>query len=151
MGSAFAEVFAELLKAVHQLAESQGYSSWHLLFPGLRLQAALLEMKEEGAFLHREAVQQRVRDSAWSLVRIYVGLTAFEVVILMLLGMTPYVAVIHSFGTLATGGFSSHSASVAFFASWQLESVIVIFMFMAGINFGLYDTMLRNGWHIPWE
>jgi len=51
------EVFAALLNAVHQLAASENYSSWHLLFPGQRLQKALAEMKDEGAFLHREAVQ----------------------------------------------------------------------------------------------
>jgi len=51
------DVFAALLDALHQLAEKHHYSSWHLLFTGQRLQAALLEMKEEGAFLHREAVQ----------------------------------------------------------------------------------------------
>ena len=50
-------VFTALLDALHQLAERHHYSSWHLLFPGQRLQTALLEMKEEGAFLHREAVQ----------------------------------------------------------------------------------------------
>jgi len=51
------EVFAVLLKGVHQLAQAQGYSSWHLLFPSLRLQKALVDMKDDGAFLHREAVQ----------------------------------------------------------------------------------------------
>ena len=50
-------MFAALLDAVHQLAEKHHYSSWHLLFPGQRLRAALLELKDEGAFLHREAVQ----------------------------------------------------------------------------------------------
>ncbi len=50
-------VFVALLGAIHQLASSEGYSSWHLLFPGSRLQKALLAMKDEGAFLHREAVQ----------------------------------------------------------------------------------------------
>ena len=51
------KVFAALLNAVHQLAASQHYSSWHLLFPGLRLREVLVEMKDEGAFLQREAVQ----------------------------------------------------------------------------------------------
>jgi len=51
------EVFTALLDALHQLARRHSYSSWHLLFPGQRLQAALLDMKDEGAFLHREAVQ----------------------------------------------------------------------------------------------
>jgi predicted N-acyltransferase len=51
------EVFAAILNALHQLTEQHHYSSWHLLFPGKHLQTALLELKEEGAFLHREAVQ----------------------------------------------------------------------------------------------
>jgi len=50
-------VFPALLNALHQMAEQHDYSSWHLLFPGKRLQEALLELKDEGAFLHREAVQ----------------------------------------------------------------------------------------------
>jgi len=55
--AAVKDVFAALLNAIHQLAATQEYSSWHLLFPGSRLQGALLQMKDEGAFLHREAVQ----------------------------------------------------------------------------------------------
>ena len=51
------EVSAALIQAIHQLAENKGYSSWHLLFPGKRLQKALVGMKDDGAFLHREAVQ----------------------------------------------------------------------------------------------
>lgn len=50
-------VLAALLGAIHQLAREHAYSSWHLLFPGHRLQKALLEMRDDGAFLHREAVQ----------------------------------------------------------------------------------------------
>jgi predicted N-acyltransferase len=51
------EVFPVMLAALRQLAESNAYSSWHLLFPGIRLQKALFAMKDGGAFLHREAVQ----------------------------------------------------------------------------------------------
>lgn len=50
-------VLAALQNSVHQLAESRGYSSWHLLFPGERLQQLLKGSGEEGAFLQREAVQ----------------------------------------------------------------------------------------------
>jgi predicted N-acyltransferase len=56
-GSKTSMVLKALLDAVHQLAESHDYSSWHLLFPGLRLQHTLAAMKDEGAFLQREAVQ----------------------------------------------------------------------------------------------
>jgi trk system potassium uptake protein TrkH len=96
----------------------------------------------------REASLQRVRDSAMGLVRVYVVLTALEVVLLWLVGgekMTWFEATIHSFGTLATGGFSNHAESIAWFASWKVELVVVVFMFLAGVNFGLYDVALRQG------
>lgn len=51
------EVLQAMLNTIHQLSEERGYSSWHLLFPGSELQAALLDLHEDGACLHREAVQ----------------------------------------------------------------------------------------------
>jgi predicted N-acyltransferase len=51
------EVLRALLSAIHQLSQRHGFSSWHLLFPGSRLRDALLDLHDEGAFLHREAVQ----------------------------------------------------------------------------------------------
>jgi trk system potassium uptake protein TrkH len=99
----------------------------------------------------REAVQQRVRDSALGLVRVYVALTVLEIVFLVFGDLSIYEASLHAFGTLATGGFSNHSASVAHFRSWFVEIVIVVFMFGAGINFGLYDNLLRAGWRNAWR
>jgi len=102
----------------------------------------------------REASLQRVRDSAFGLLRIYVALTVMEIVLLWLVGgerMTWFEATIHSFGTLATGGFSNHAESVAWFASWKVELVIVMFMFLAGVNFGLYDLALRQGVGRAWR
>ena len=99
----------------------------------------------------REAVQQRVRDSALGLVRIYVGLTLAEVAMLWGLGLSLYESFVHSFATLATGGFSTHSSSVLFFGSWKVELVIIGFMFAAGINFAVYDTFLRQGWRGAWR
>ena len=102
--------------------------------------------------ISREAVQQRVRDSALGLVRVYVGLTVAEVLLLWILcDLGPYEAFVHAFGTLATGGFSSHSASVAHFLSWKVEMIVVVFMFGAGINFAVYDTLLRKGVREAWR
>ncbi len=99
----------------------------------------------------REATQRRVRDSALGLARIYLGLTMVIVAALMFCGLPLYEATLHSFGTIATGGFSNHSNSVAHFASRSVEAVLVVFMFMAGINFAIYDTFLRQGWRGAWK
>jgi len=50
-------VFSVVLDGLRQISLEYGYSSWHLLFPGNRLQKALLAVKDDGAVLHREAVQ----------------------------------------------------------------------------------------------
>ena len=105
--------------------------------------------------ISREAGHQRVRDTALGLMRIYVGMSLAEFVVLWLLEMTPFDAAIHTFGTIATGGFSTHADSVAYFMSWKIELVIGLFMFAAGINFAFYDlavrTGARRGWSALWK
>ena len=101
--------------------------------------------------ISREAGHQRVRDSAIALMRIYVGISALEFVLLWVAGMTPFDSLLHTFGTIATGGFSNHSSSVAYFSSVPIEMIITFFMFMCGFNFAIYDTLLRVGLRPAWR
>ena len=101
--------------------------------------------------ISREAGLHRVRDSALALVRVYVGLTGLQIVLLWLAGLTWFDAITHAFATLATGGFSNHSESVAYFSSWVVELIIVVFMFGAGLNFAIYDSVLRFGPRRGWR
>lgn len=100
--------------------------------------------------ISREAGHQRVRDSALGLMRIYVGMSLVEFVLLWVLDMTPFDAAIHTFGTIATGGFSTHAESIAYFMSWKIELVIGVFMFAAGVNFAFYDLFARVGRRQAW-
>jgi len=93
----------------------------------------------------REAVRSRVRDSAMGLMRAYIFLTGLQVACYMVAGLDLFEALVHSFGTLATGGFSSHSESIAYFRSPVVEGITTLFMFLAGINFAVYDSALRHG------
>lgn len=95
--------------------------------------------------IDREASYQRVRDSAWALVRVYVGLTVIEVICYRFAGVSIYEGAIHAFSTMATGGFSSHSQSIGYFDSAAVEFITMVFMFLAGVNFAYYDTALRLG------
>ena len=99
----------------------------------------------------REAGHHRVRDSALGLLRIYFGLSAVQFVILWIMMESWFDAAIHTFGTLATGGFSNYSSSVAQFDSFPVELVIVIFMLLAGVNFAIYDVVLRKGPRAGWR
>jgi trk system potassium uptake protein TrkH len=99
----------------------------------------------------REAGRQRVRDSAITLMKIYVGLSLVECVLLVLVGMSLFDATLHTFGTIATGGFSNYSTSVAHFASFKVELIIGAFMFLSGLNFAYYDLALRSGVKRGWQ
>ena len=50
----------------------------------------------------------------------------------------------HTFGTMATGGFSTHSTSIAYFRSAYVDIVIIVFMILAGANFALHFAGLRG-------
>jgi trk system potassium uptake protein TrkH len=80
----------------------------------------------------------RIADTAKALVVIYLAISLAETVALLLAGMPLYDAVIHMFGTVATGGFSNKTASVGFYDSLAIEAIIGFFMLASGVSFSLY-------------
>lgn len=86
----------------------------------------------------------RIRETAKGLWVIYLGLNVVCVTGLWLAGMTPLDAVIHSFSAVATGGFSSHDASIAYFESPVIEMILTVFMFLGGVNFALHFVAFRQ-------
>jgi trk system potassium uptake protein TrkH len=87
-----------------------------------------------------EILHARVKQTALALFRIYLVLTAAQIVIMLALGAGFYDAVVHAFSTVSTGGFSPYNDSVAHL-SHGLQIVILIFMLAAGVNFALYYSL----------
>jgi trk system potassium uptake protein TrkH len=94
----------------------------------------------------KQGVRPQIRDTARILWFIYCGITALEIVALLIAGMDAFEAVCHSFATVATGGFSTRNASIAAYQSPSIEIIITLFMALSGVNFGLYDRLLRGQW-----
>ena len=65
---------------------------------------------------------------------------------LMFGGMSFFESLCHTFGTLATGGFSTRNASIAAYDSAYIEWVITFFMLCAGLNFSLYYHLIKGRW-----
>lgn len=86
----------------------------------------------------KDKIHPRVRETAKRLWGIYAALTLAETLLLMLGGMTFFDAINHSFTTMATGGYSTKQASIAYFTSPFIQYVIIVFMFLAGMNFTLH-------------
>ena len=76
--------------------------------------------------------------SARILYGIYLSLTAAETILLLCGGMSLYDALIHSFSSAGTGGFSCYGDSIGHFDSVYIEMVIATFILLFGVNFSLY-------------
>jgi len=84
-----------------------------------------------------DKIHPRIKETAKRLWGIYVFFTCAETLLLWLGGMSFFDALNHSFTTMATGGYSTKQASIAYFDSPFIHYVITIFMIFAGINFTL--------------
>ena len=82
-----------------------------------------------------DKVHPRISETAKRLWYVYVGLTAMAMTLYWLGGMTFFDAINHALTTLATGGFSTKNASMAYYDSAFIQYVAIFFMFLAGTNF----------------
>ncbi|UII21847.1 TrkH family potassium uptake protein [Fulvivirga ligni] len=98
-----------------------------------------------------DKMKPRIKEVAKRLWFIYLGLTAAETLLLALGGMTFYDAINHSLTTMATGGFSTKNASVAYYESAYIQYVIIIFMFLAGTNFTITYFGLKGKFRKVWD
>ncbi|APZ44370.1 TrkH family potassium uptake protein [Acidihalobacter ferrooxydans] len=86
----------------------------------------------------------RIAETAKALWYIYLGLTVACAVAYWLSGMDPFDAISYSFATVSIGGFAPHDASMGYFDSPLIESVAIVFMLLAGANFGLHFYAIRR-------
>ena len=93
-----------------------------------------------------EAVRPRIRQTALLLWKIYLFFSAVEFIALWAQGMSAFESLCHTFGTLATGGFSTKNVSIGHYQSFGIELTIIVFMILAGINFNLYASVLQGRW-----
>lgn len=90
-----------------------------------------------------DKLKPRIKDTAMTLWKVYVAFSVVETILLMFGGMDLFDALCHTFGTMATGGFSTKNTSVAAFNSSYIDYVITIFMLIAGVNFTLHYLLLK--------
>ena len=86
----------------------------------------------------------RVVETARWLWLIYAAFTVLQTLLLLLCGLNLFDALAHTLTTMPTGGFSTYNASAAALHNPAAEVVIIIFMFLAGVNFTLYYRLLRR-------
>jgi len=91
-----------------------------------------------------DKITPRISETAKVLWMIYLGMTVAQTVLLRLAGMSYFDALTHTFGTLATGGFSTRNESVGAFKSANIDAIITVFMVLAGINFTIHYRFITG-------
>lgn len=84
----------------------------------------------------------KMRQTALILYGIYIAMTLVEVVALIICRYPVFDAIVTSFATAGTGGFSILNASIAGYYNPASEWIIGIFMLLFGINFNLFFFIL---------
>lgn len=86
----------------------------------------------------------RLRDSAKALYGIYIALSLVMTIALLLTGLPLYDALVNTFSTAGTGGFSVLNASIGGYGNRAAEIVIAVFMLLFSVNFTLYFALIMR-------
>ena len=104
---------------------------------------ALARAELTGPSLSR--LKPKLQETALALWGLYLVLTLIEFFLLMTIGgMNWFDSINHALTTMPTGGFSTYDASIGHFDSYTVELIIILFMFIGGINFTLL-WFIREG------
>lgn len=91
----------------------------------------------------KEKILPKTKSIAYRVALIYLGLTVAEIVLLMLGGMHPFDSICHSFGSVATGGFSTKNTSLATYSPY-IQYVAAIFMFLAATSYVVFYYLVKG-------
>jgi len=113
-----------------------------LILPGSNTSRFVL-LNTEMSPLAKTNFKYRAAEILRVLIYVYLGLTLLETIMLYIAGMDLFDALNHSFATIATGGFSTKNLSIAHYNSVSIEIIIMVFMVLSGVHFGLtFNTIL---------
>ena len=114
------------------------------IFPMLSVGGMQLFKTE--SFEAADKVIPRARQLAGGIFAVYTGLTLLWTIMLMLAGMPFFDAMTHAMTTLATGGYSTRTASVGAFDSQLIELIVICGMIVGSLPFVHYLALTRGGW-----
>lgn len=96
-------------------------------------------------------VLPRVAQTSRQLFKVYLVFTLLQFVALRLAGLPWFDSLTHTFGTVATGGFSTRNLSVGAYNSVAVELIIAFFMLLCGISFALHIKAMQGRPQVLWK
>lgn len=111
-----------------------------LILPSLKVTGYQLFSLESSL---KEKIHPKISGVAFRVMLIYTGLTIAEIILLAIGDMNLFDSICHSFGTVATGGFSTKNISLMHYSSYS-QFIVMIFMFLAGTSQVVYYYFIKN-------
>jgi trk system potassium uptake protein TrkH len=90
----------------------------------------------------KEKIHPKTKSVGIRLLYVYLGLTFTQIILLNLGDMNLFESICHTFGTVATGGFSTKNTSIAGFSAYT-QYIIALFMLLSGISFVVYYYIVK--------
>lgn len=100
--------------------------------------------RSEMAGVVEDKLQPRLKETAKMLWLVYFVITLACILAYWVAGMSLFDAICHAFSTVATGGYSTHDASIGYFNSPVIEAVCVVFMLLGSTSFALHYAVLSG-------
>ena len=119
--------------------------------PMLNSSGGMQMFNAEVTGITHDKVRPRISQTAKMLWTTYISLTLLAFFALWLGPMDWFDSLCHAFGTMSTGGYSNYSDGINSFASPYVYSVITIFMFLGGLNFGLIIKGVYGNIKAVWQ
>jgi trk system potassium uptake protein TrkH len=110
-----------------------------IILPSLRVTGYQLFSLESSL---KEKIHPKTKAIGFRVMFIYLGLTLAEVILLNIGDMNLFDSICHSFGTVATGGFSTKNISLMYYSSYS-QYIVMIFMFLAGTSQVIYYYLVK--------
>ncbi|HOX77218.1 MAG TPA: TrkH family potassium uptake protein [Bacteroidales bacterium] len=98
----------------------------------------------------KDKLHPKISETAKRLWGIYIVLTAIQTILLVLGKMPLLDSLCHAFGSMATGGFSTRNASIGAYSPY-IQYVVIVFMFLAGMNFTLHYFIISGRFKEVWK
>jgi len=97
---------------------------------------------------HNDKLMPNLAKSARLILSIYSGITLVGIILYTIAGMPVFDAIIHSISGVATGGFSSRSEGIMYFADspnfWAIQLISIFLMLSGATNFLLTFFLLTG-------
>ncbi len=105
--------------------------------PMLNYQGGMQLFNAEVTGITHDKLRPRVSYTAKGLWLVYISMTILLIILLTFSDMDFFDATCHGLSTMSTGGFSTQDLSIGAWDSMYVKSIVIIFMFLGGINFAL--------------